>query len=351
MAVDFEGLLVEMYWGNTILQYSIAALIFAVSVLFIMLVQKMFLFRFTSFSKRTKTSFDDAFVQMLATIHPPFYWFLAFFFALQSLAIEGAFQKIVSNTFVIWGSIQVIVALQIFIDFIITTKIASKGKHGDILVSGILSGIVKIALWMLAGVFVLSNLGVNVNSLIAGLGIGGIAVALAAQNILGDLFSSLVIYFDRPFSPGDYIVVGNTSGTVRKIGIKSTRIQALSGEEIVVPNKDIVAARISNLKRMTERRVSLKIGVQYGTGTAKLAEVPVILEDIVSALPHVVFKSAYLTDFGDSGLVFELVYVVTSRDFTVYREAQQQIILAILQTFEKRHIGLALPVPTVRIAS
>ncbi len=350
MASLVETVLGATYLGNTLLQYSIALLVFSVSVLCIMLVQRMFLNRFTTFSDRTKTMLDDAFAQMLSTIHPPFYWFVSFFVALQYLTIQGAFKAIIQNILVVWAVIQVVVALQIFIDFIISEKIAKKGKHGDVLVSGLLSGIVKIALWIIGGVFVLSNLGINVNSLIAGLGIGGIAVALAAQNILGDLFSSLVIYFDRPFSPGDYIVTGSTSGTVRKIGIKSTRIQALSGEEIIVPNKDIVAARVSNLKRMTERRVSMKIGVRYGTSTKKLEQIPGILEEVVSAVEHTDFKSAYLIDFGNSGLVFELVYIVRTREFSVYREAQQNIILGVLYSFEKQKISLAVPVPTVQAA-
>jgi small-conductance mechanosensitive channel len=327
--------------GNTVLDYAIAVCIFCICVILIMLLQKLLLLRVERVVHLTHTAIDDALIAMLETIKPPFYWFLAFVLAARTLTLGETAERWVRIILIVWGSVQVIIALQLFIDFLINAKLSGKGESRNPGISGIVSGLAKIGLWVIAILFVLSNLGVNITSLIAGLGIGGIAVALAAQNILGDLFSSLAIYFDKPFIIGDYITIGSDSGTVKKIGIKTTRIQALSGEEISVPNKDIAAARISNLKRMKERRVALKVSVASSTSSEVLQRIPSFLQEIVERTEHTRFKSAYLTDMGNYMFTFELVFYVTQRDFAIYRQSRASILIGIVDTFAAQKIALA----------
>ncbi|OGY36412.1 MAG: hypothetical protein A3E36_01490 [Candidatus Andersenbacteria bacterium RIFCSPHIGHO2_12_FULL_45_11b] len=339
----------DMYWGNTLLQYAVALLVFSVTALAFMVVQRGVIAYTSRFAEGSRTLVDDAIIAMLRTVHPPFYWFVSFVFALQYLAVSSYFQTVVHRFFFIWLAVQVVIALQIFIDFTIAERVRSSSKAQNVMVAGILSGIAKIGLWLISLVFILSNLGVNVTSLIAGLGIGGIAIALAAQNILGDLFSSLAIFFDRPFVIGDYIVVGANSGTVQKIGVKSTRIKALSGEEISIPNKDISAARISNFRRMKERRAVLSIAVPYGTDAKTLANIPALLAQSVEKVEHARCKSAFLVQMGASAFMFELVYMIDDRDFELYQIARQQIILSIIQLFAKHHIALIAPGQTIQL--
>lgn len=340
-----------LYGGNTILQYAVALLIFAISALSFMLVQFAVIAYVGRAVKESRTLIDDAIIAMLKTINPPFYWFMAFVFASQYIVLDAFARVIINRVFIIWATLQIIIAVQIFIDYLISEKVNSGGKAQGAMVSGIMSGIVKIGLWLTALLFVLSNLGINITSLIAGLGIGGIAIALAAQNILGDLFSSLAIYFDQPFVIGDYIVVGANSGTVQKIGIKSTRIKALSGEEISIPNKDISAARIGNFKRMKERRSVLSVAVPYGTSAVVLEKIPALLVESVEGVPHARCKSAFLVQMGSKAILFELVYIIDDRDFDIYLSARQEILLNIVSLFTKHKIELIAPGQTISLGT
>lgn len=334
---------IETYWGNTVFQYAVALLIFAFTVLVIMLIKKGFLSYSARFAEKSSTLIDNAIIEMVGTVSAPFYWFASLVFALQYLHLSPVVSAIINRIFIIWFIIQAIVAFQIFIDFIISEKVRTNTKAGSAMISGILSGLIKIGLWLTALLFILSNFGVDITSLIAGLGIGGIAIALAAQSILGDLFSSIAIFFDRPFVIGDYIDIGTNSGTVQKIGIKTTRIRALSGEEIVIPNKDIAAARISNYRRMKERRAIIDVAVPYGTDSKTLEKIPALLEVSVADVGHASFRNAYLIKMGPSALIFELVYLIDDRDYELYLQAKQAILFNIVRTFAKHKIALIAP--------
>jgi small-conductance mechanosensitive channel len=194
---------------------------------------------------------------------------------------------------------------------------------------------------------VLSNAGVDITSLIAGLGIGGIAVALALQNVLSDLFSSFAIHFDKPFLVGDFIIVGDQMGVVEKIGIKTTRIRALQGEELVFANKELTDAHIQNFKKMRERRVVFSIGVLYETPQKHLQEISWLLRSIIEKQEQVRFDRAHFARFDASALTFEVVYYVLSDEYTTYMDIQQQINFAILEAFSARHISMAYPTQTV----
>lgn len=205
----------------------------------------------------------------------------------------------------------------------------------------------KIALWVILGLIILDNLDIEINSLITSLGIGGIAVALAVQNILGDLFSSLSITLDKPFAIGDFIVVGDFSGDVEDIGLKSTRVRSLSGEELVFSNTDLLNSRIRNFKRMEERRITFSFGVVYGTPAGKLSVIPGIVEEIISQMEQVRFDRVHFKNLGDFALEYEAVYYVLVPEYAAYMDLQQAINLRLYERFEREGIEFAYPTQTV----
>lgn len=207
----------------------------------------------------------------------------------------------------------------------------------------------RLALWAAVLLLVLDNLGVQVTTLLAGLGIGGVAVALALQSILGDLFASVSILVDKPFEIGDFIIVGDLMGTVEHIGLKSTRVRSLSGEQIIFGNTDLLGSRIRNFKRMYERRVVFSIGVTYDTPYAKVAAIPGWIRALVEAQPDVRFDRAHLAKFGPSSLDYEVVYFVKRADYNLYMDRQQSIHLALLRRFEEEGVAFAFPTQTLHV--
>jgi small-conductance mechanosensitive channel len=207
--------------------------------------------------------------------------------------------------------------------------------------------LINILIWVIGIVFLMDNLGFDISAVIAGLGIGGIAIALAAQAILGDLFSYFVIFFDRPFEVGDFITVGDKRGTVEYTGIKTTRIRALSGEQLVFSNTDLTNSRIHNYKKMEERRVLFKLGVVYQTPAAKLEEIPKIVREIIEKRADVRFDRGHFESYGDFSLNFEFVYFIVGADYVKYMDTQQSINLEVYNEFETRGIEFAYPTQTL----
>lgn len=210
-----------------------------------------------------------------------------------------------------------------------------------------LAFVLRIVIWAIVILVVLETSDIPVTPLIAGLGVGGIAVALAAQNILGDLFASLSIVLDKPFEVGDFIVVDDKSGTVERVGLKTSRIRALSGEQLVFSNSDLLSARIQNFKRMFERRVVFTLRVSYATPRHLVAEVPRIIRGAIEEQDNTRFDRAHFATYGDDALVFEAVYYMTVPDYNPYMDTQQAINLRIHEEFEKRGIEFAFPTRTV----
>lgn len=208
---------------------------------------------------------------------------------------------------------------------------------------------IRLALWSIVVILILDQFGFNVTTLIASLGIGGVAVALAVQNILGDLFASLSIALDKPFVIGDFIIVGDVVGTVEHVGLKTTRIRALSGEQIVVSNADLLSSRIHNFKRLQERRIVFRFGVLYDTPADRLEAIPDMLRSIIESTEHTRFDRAHFLAFGDSSLDFEVVYFVTSDNYLTYMDAQQRINLAMVRQFGEQGIGFAFPTRTLHL--
>jgi len=213
----------------------------------------------------------------------------------------------------------------------------------------VLGFLAKLALWSLVLLVILDNLGFNITTLIASLGIGGIAVALAAQSILAELIASLSIAIDKPFVIGDFIIVDTFLGTIEKVGMRTTHIRSLGGELIIFSNTDLLKSRVRNYKRMQERRILFGLGVVYGTPYEKVQAVPGMVRDIIEADDMTRFDRGHFKEYGASSLNFEFVYYVLSPEFAVYMDVQQRINLAIYQTFEREGIEFAFPTQTVHL--
>jgi small-conductance mechanosensitive channel len=247
--------------------------------------------------------------------------------------------------------IALLVLVTFFVLRIVTALIAylfrrGLAQHGspqrDKQARGILL-IIQFVAWSVGLLFLIDNLGYDITTLVAGLGIGGIAIALAAQTILGDLFSYLVIFFDKPFEIGDFIIVDDKLGTVEYIGIKTTHVRTLGGEQLIFSNTDLTNSRVHNYKRMQERRVVFQFGVTYDTPPAKLATLGESIKKIITTVERTRFDRAHFQGFGDWRLNFEVVYYVLSPDYNVYMDIQQQINLALVGLLARQEVAFALP--------
>ena len=210
--------------------------------------------------------------------------------------------------------------------------------------------LVRLVVWAAVLLVLLDNLGVNVTTLIAGLGVGGIAVALAAQNILGDLFSSLSIVFDKPFVVGDFIIVGDFLGSVEHVGLKTTRLRSLSGEQLVFSNTDLLNSRVRNYGRMFERRVVSSLRVTYRTPADKLARIPAMIREIAEREQKLRFDRAHFQALAESALLFEYVYYILTPDYNFYMDVQQRINIALFERFAAEGIEFAYPTQTVLVS-
>jgi small-conductance mechanosensitive channel len=215
---------------------------------------------------------------------------------------------------------------------------------------GIIRFVARVLIWGMVLLLTLENLGVDITALVAGLGIGGVAVALALQNVLGDLLASLSITLDQPFVLGDFLIVGEHMGSVENIGIKSTRLRSLTGEQIVMSNADLLSSRVRNYGRMYERRIVFSLGVTYETSREKLRRIPALLREIIEAQEGVRFDRAHFAKYGDFSLDFEIVYHVLSPDYGRYMDVQQAINFRIHEAFEELGVQFAYPTQTLWVA-
>lgn len=229
-----------------------------------------------------------------------------------------------------------------------------EGGKGVPVISEVPRGVIpliKVVVWGVVIVFLLDNLGFNITTLVAGFGIGGVAVALASQAVLGDLFSYFVILFDKPFTLGDFIIVGDKMGVVERVGIKTTRIRSLSGEELVFSNTALTNSQVHNYKKMARRRVVFKIGVTYQTPKEKVESVPPFIKSVIEAAEGATFDRSHFASYGDFALIFETVYYVETNDYAKYMDIQQGINLAIMERFQNEGIEFAYPTQTVYVVS
>ncbi len=227
------------------------------------------------------------------------------------------------------------------------TKARAQSDIGSVTTIRALGMLAKAMLWVMLGLSVVASFGIDVTALIAGLGIGGIAIALAVQNVVGDLFASVSIILDKPFLVGDFIKVGDQAGTVQRVGIKTTRLRSVSGEELVFGNGDLLGSRIRNYRKMTERRAVFTIGVEYGTPQELLRKVPQLIRGAIEAQNDTRVDRVHFSNYGDSALNFEAVYFVLKSEYNAYMDIQQAINFQIYDELSAAGIEIAFPTRTV----
>jgi small-conductance mechanosensitive channel len=314
------------------------------------LTQKLVTQRLRRLAALTSTGYDDLVVDVLSRISLVFIATGSAAIVSTWLPLSETVLRIVRGAFVVACVYQAGIWGNGLVGYWLGRQRALVGPGGGSATTlAALSFVVRLALWSALILLGLQNLGVNVTALVAGLGIGGIAVALAVQNILGDLLASVAIVLDRPFELGDFVIIDDMLGTVEHIGLKTTRIRSLFGEQIVVGNAQLLESRIRNYKRMTERRIVFSLGVTYETPHALVARIPGLIRKIVEAQDGVRFDRAHFQTYGDFALLFETVYYVLSPDYNRYMDVQQAINLDLFERFQQEGIDFAYPTQTLRV--
>lgn len=340
----------RVFLGNRVLDYAIFVGIFLGGFIAIKIIRLVVIRRLKKWAEKTTTTIDDFIIRIIQKIVVPLTYLGVFYASVNTLQMDPLVKKIIDIFAMAVLTISVARLITVMVTEGFTMYLAKRGKSESLerSLKGIL-GVLKIVVWGLAITFFLDNLGFKISAVIAGLGIGGVAIALAAQAVLGDLFSYFAIIFDRPFAIGDFIIIGDYLGSIEYIGIKTTRIRSLGGEQLIFSNTDLTNSRVRNYKRMTKRRVLFRLGVTYQTPLAKLKIIPAIIKNIIEKVEDTVFDRAHFFEYGDFNLVIEIVYYVIGPDYNKYMDTQQQINFAIKEAFEKEGIEFAYPTQTLYV--
>lgn len=341
----------EIWFGNTVRLWMTALAAVIITTVILTAAKRIIVHRLRTLAERTETDIDDLIVDLLGRTR------LLFLIAIATYGASHLIHRAPEVTEFIRTAIILVLLLQgaIWGNGLIVYGIAkaTRQKMSEDAASATtlsaLGFVGKILLWAFVLLLALDNLGFDITALVAGLGVTGIAVALAIQNVLGDLFASLSIVLDKPFVIGDAIVVDNVTGTVEHVGLKTTRIRSISGEQIIVSNADLLKSRIRNYKRMQERRVVFSIGVEYGTPPEKLEQLPTMLKEIVGSHDRVRFDRAHLQTLGESAIIFEVVYFMVEPDYALFMNTQQSINLSVLRRLAVEGIRFAYPSRTLYV--
>jgi small-conductance mechanosensitive channel len=335
--------------GNPTTDWAIA-LGFAVAInLAVALVRWIALAKLSSAAKRSRTHVDDSLIEAIRRTRQWLVFVIALYIGSRYLELPGKTNLFLGGAATVAAFMQVGIWISAVLDFGIDRyrRHAMETDTAALTSLAALTFIARVLVWAAILLLALDNIGVNVTAMVAGLGVGGIAVALAVQNILGDLFASLSIVIDKPFVNGDFIVVEDYMGTVENVGLKTTRVRSLSGEQLVFSNSDLLKSRLRNYKRMRERRVVFTFGLTYEATPEQLEQAAQTVAQIVKKEEKVRFDRAHFFKFGESSLDFEVVYIVLSDDYNTYMDIQQRINLAMMRTFAEMGVEFAFPTRTL----
>jgi len=339
----------QIVYDNTLGQWLVAAGILTMSVGLLWLLQRFALRRFAKFARATQTGIDDLVAQVLGRTRFALLVVVAVLLASLSLTLDPQIALVLRRAAAIAIVLQGGVWASAAITFWVERFVHQAGGDDAAAVTTVsaLSFVGRLGIWIIVLLLILDNLGVEVTALLTGLGIGGIAVALAVKDILSDLFASLSIVLDRPFAIGDFLVVGDFKGSVEQVGLKTTRLRSVSGEQLVLGNGDLLASRIRNLGRMADRRGTFTIGVTYDTPRETLEAIPAWIAEIVEAQEDTRHDRSHLIGFGAYSIDFQTVYYVTVPQYGTFMDVQQAIHLAIHQRFEREGVEFAYPTQVV----
>lgn len=347
--IDSQNFLNMTVLGNSLQLWLVASAWVIGAVIITLFVKPLLLARIEAWAGKTKILWDDAVVQALRAIRWQLVALIALYPAAENLVFNPTVQLWLTRAATIAFFVQVGLCLSAFVDSWIR-HMRKEGLQNDPSTTSalaVLSFIARVALWSVTVLLLLDNIGFDVNALVAGLGIGGIAIGLALQNILGDLFSSLSIVLDKPFQVGDFIILDEFSGTVENIGLKATRVRSISGEMLVLSNSDLTKARLRNYQLMKERRIEFSFGVTYDATPEQLEKIPEIVKAAVNSAEKARFDRAHFGKFGDSSLDFDVVYWMQVPDFAAYKAAQQTINLSLMRQLKTLGVEFAFPTRTV----
>lgn len=339
------------FLGNTVTDWLIAVVVAAVVMIVFRVGLRVALARMKAFAEKTDTDVDDLVAELLDKTKVLFVALVSLYAGALSLSLPPIVDARLSTVLVLAFLIQAAFWANGIVNYLLDSW-AKKKFEADPTISTALGSVgflIRFGVWATFAMLALDNLGVDVAPLVASLGIGGFALAMALQGVLKDLFASLSIIFDKPFAVGDYIQVGDLSGTVEHVGLKSTRIKALTGEQLVFSNSDLLGSRIRNYQSREERRCAFTLGVTYDTTPEKLERIPGMIKEIIEAQENTRFDRSFFMVFGDSALNIDTVYYMQVTDYATYGATHQAINLAIFRRFAAEGIEFAFPTSTVHV--
>lgn len=335
--------------ANTLLNIPatqwLSAVLLTIFYFFLILsIWKFIIFKLKVISAKTANNVDDIIVEVLQSTKYLTFVMLATLLGIRMLDLpEKWVSRLDHLTFVVLG-IQAAIWISKAITIWTNKKLTS--REGDIpnpVITAMLSWVFKTVVWTILLLTILANVGVNITAFVTSLGIGGVAVALAVQNILSDLFASLSIGLDKPFVIGDFIIFGDVMGTVERVGLKTTHIRSLNGEQIVCSNTELLKNTIHNYKRMSQRRVVFGFGVSYATPPESLEKIPPMIKRTIEKIEKTRFDRAHFKGFSSVTLDFEAVYFIVTDDFNLYMDIQQSINLTVMRELKALNVDFALP--------
>lgn len=337
--------------GNSVTQWAIALAVALVSFVLLHLLKRLGSARLRKWAGRTETRIDDTISGLVDRTSWLTLTVLALVLGVRTLTLPPAVDQIANRVAALTLLLQVAIWISFTFQDLLLRAIERRERAGELprSVTALISVGGRLVVWTVAFLVAVQTLGYDATALVTGLGIGGVAIGLALQGILKDIFAFLAIVLDGPFAVGDTIKVGDLLGTVERIGIKTTRMRSITGEELVFGNHDLLSSRVRNFHDVQQRRVTLNIGVLYDTPPAVLAQVSDWLRAAIEPIELTDFQRCFLVGLGESSIDFELVVIVHSVDYNEFMNAQQEIILATLQRLDEGGVGLAFPTRTLHL--
>ena len=343
---ELQEVMNSQFLGNALQAYLVSAAAFLAVLGGLPIAKAVALRHLKALAAKTTNDFDDLLHDLLRRLVGPLVYLLtALYFATLSLTLPENFGRLLQGLFVIILTVKVAQTLQGIAAYGIRNwaeRTATEDPTSAAMFKN-MTLVVRFMLWAAAFLFIFDNLGINITAFVASLGIGGVAIALAAQAVLGDAFSSFAIFADKPFQVGDFIIVGDLLGTVEHVGFKTTRVRSLGGEQLIFSNSDLTSSRIKNYRRMQERRIVFSVGVIYQTPVEKVKAIPPMIKRIINEQQNARFDRAHFKNFGDFALIYEAVFYVLRPDYNTYADVQQSINFRLFEEFQKAGIEFAYP--------
>lgn len=335
-----------IFFENSLQSYLISIILFIALFFIIKYFKLAFIKKLKKISEKTSNKLDDLMIEIFEKIPNFILWFISFYISILVLTLPASIDNLIGNVLLVLIVFQSVVIAKKILHFFIEKAVEKKDKSVKTAYRAI-ERFAAFTFWIIAGLFVLSNFGVNITALAAGLGIGGLAIAFAFKEILRDLFSYIVILLDKPIEEGDFVTVGGQTGTVKAIGIKTTRLKSVDGEEIIISNDQITSGELRNYANAGYRRVRFIVGVAYDTPIPKLKKIKIEIQKIIESFKDNEFKNISLYNLGDSAIEFDIIFHINTRNYDLYLETKDKLNFKILEYFAKSKVEIPFPSRTI----